>query len=48
MCNGPIDKSYIPMSEWKMEGPICGNCYSKKIHDHYPGDHVRVNLSDKE
>jgi len=31
------------MEEWKIKGPICGDCYSKKINEHYPGDHVRVN-----
>jgi hypothetical protein len=22
---------------------MCGKCYSKKVHEHYPGDHIRVN-----
>ena len=41
-CGGGIAQSYMPMKEWKMEGPICGRCYSEKIFAHYPGDHVRV------
>ncbi len=44
-CDGDIDKTYTPMEEWKIEGPLCGACYSKKIFKHYPGDHVRVDTS---
>lgn len=32
------------MKEWKIEGPLCGKCYSKKIDEHYPGEHGRVNV----
>ena len=32
------------MKEWNVEGTICGACYSKKAHTHYPGEHIRVNL----
>ena len=35
------------MKDWGIEGILCGKCYSKKISDHYPGEHVRVNLSDE-
>jgi len=35
--------SYNPMDEWKIEGPLCSKCYSSKLEEHYPGDHVRVN-----
>ncbi len=45
-CDGPIESHYNPMEEWNIEGPLCGKCYSKKISEHYPGKHVRVNLSD--
>jgi hypothetical protein len=31
------------MEEWKIEGSLCGKCYSKKLSEHYPGEHVRVN-----
>jgi hypothetical protein len=44
LCNNPIDQKFIPMKEWGMEGQLCGKCYSKKISDHYPGEHARVNL----
>ena len=35
--------SYKPMEEWKIEGPLCGKCYSSKLEEFYPGDHIRVN-----
>ena len=35
-------QKFMPMLEWKIKGPLCGKCYSKMIHDHYPGDHVRL------
>lgn len=41
-CSGEIDRTYMPMEEWGVEGPLCGPCYSKKISEHYPGDHVRI------
>jgi hypothetical protein len=44
LCNNPIEFKYIPMKEWEIEGPLCSKCYSKKISDHYPGEHARVNL----
>ena len=43
ICNEKIGLPYNAMEEWKIDGPICGKCYSKKINEHYPGDHVRVN-----
>ena len=46
LCNGPIEVKYVPMKDWKIDGNLCGKCYSKKISEHYPGEHVRVNLSD--
>ena len=42
-CGGSISKTYMPMKEWGMEGPMCGRCYSGKISEQYPGDHVRIN-----
>ena len=30
--NGESKEHYV----WK--------CYSKKVHEHYPGEHIRVNL----
>jgi len=46
ICRGHIEKKYMPMKEWKINGPLCNKCYSKKIGEHYPGEHVRVNLGD--
>ena len=46
VCNGDIDHAYIAMKEWNMDGYLCGKCYSKKLLEFYPGDHVRVDLSD--
>jgi len=46
ICKGHIEKKYMPMEEWKINGPLCSKCYSKKISEHYPGEHVRVNLGD--
>ena len=43
ICSGKIDLHYNAMEEWKIEGLLCGKCYSKKLHEHYPGDHIRVN-----
>ncbi|MBI5696922.1 MAG: hypothetical protein HZC29_00110 [Thaumarchaeota archaeon] len=47
LCKGPMEHKYAPMTDWDVKGPLCGKCYSKKIFEHYPGQHVRVNL-DKE
>ena len=46
LCNGIIKTSYAPMKQWKIEGKLCSECYSKKISEFYPGEHVRVDLSD--
>ncbi|MDH3834928.1 MAG: hypothetical protein OES34_12330 [Nitrosopumilus sp.] len=43
ICGEKIELHFNPMDEWGIEGSICGNCYSKKIKEHYPGEHVRVN-----
>jgi hypothetical protein len=43
ICSEKIQLHYNPMEEWGIEGSICGKCYSKKINDHYPGEHIRVN-----
>jgi hypothetical protein len=44
ICNEKIELRYKPMEEWKIKGTLCGKCYSKQVHEHYPGEHVRVNL----
>ena len=43
VCSGKIDLYYNAMEEWKIEGSLCGECYSKKLHEYYPGEHIRVN-----
>ena len=43
ICSDTIGLHYKPMEEWKIDGTLCGKCYSKKVNDHYPGEHVRVN-----
>ena len=47
LCDGEIDHPYLPMEEWGIDGHLCGKCYSKKLSEFYPGDHERVNLSEK-
>ena len=44
ICNEKVQLRYKPMEEWEIEGTMCGKCYSKKVHSHYPGEHTRVNL----
>ncbi len=43
ICSEKIQQHYNPMEEWGIEGSLCGKCYSKKLGEHYPGEHVRVN-----
>jgi len=43
VCDGKIQQRYNPMEEWGIEGTMCGKCYSKRVHEHYPGEHIRVN-----
>lgn len=47
-CGGGVVQTYMPMKEWSMEGPICGRCYSKRIFEQYPGQHVRVDTGSKD
>jgi len=47
LCDDEIDHPYLAMEEWKIDGRLCGKCYSKKLSEFYPGDHERVNLSEK-
>ena len=42
ICGGDVVRNYMPMREWGIDGPICGRCYSAKIYEHYPGEHVRA------
>ena len=43
ICNEKVEQRYNPMEEWGIKGIMCGKCYSKKVHEHYPGEHIRVN-----
>ena len=43
-CDEDVGETpYKPMEGWKMKAPLCGKCYSKKLEEHYPGKHIRVN-----
>ncbi|NIP62201.1 MAG: hypothetical protein GWN01_16170 [Nitrosopumilaceae archaeon] len=42
LCGGEIDKKYLPMKDWNISGSICSKCYSKKIDEYYPGEHIRM------
>lgn len=43
ICNEPMGFHFKAMEDWKIEGLMCGKCYSKKLNEYYPGEHVRVN-----
>ena len=43
ICSEEVGFRFKAMEEWGIEGTLCGKCYSKKVNEHYPGDHVRVN-----
>jgi len=43
ICGEKIEIKFKAMDEWKIEGLLCGKCYSKKLSEYYPGEHVRVN-----
>ena len=43
ICNEKIQLHFKAMEEWGIEGMICGKCYSKKLNEFYPGEHIRVN-----
>ena len=45
LCNKNMEHTYKPMKECKIDGTLCGECYSKKLSDFYPGDHARVDLT---
>lgn len=42
ICSKEISIYYNPMEGWELEGVLCGDCYSKKISDYYPGDHAQI------
>lgn len=43
ICSEEISMRFNPMKEWSIDGTLCGDCYSKKLGEFYPGDHTRVN-----
>jgi len=43
ICNEIVGFQFKAMEEWKIDGTLCGKCYSKQLSEHYPGEHVRVN-----
>lgn len=43
ICSEEVGLHFKAMEEWKIEGALCGKCYSKKLSEYYPGEHVRVN-----
>jgi len=43
ICSGKIELPFKAMKEWEIEGLLCGKCYSKKLSEFYPGEHIRVN-----
>lgn len=43
LCGQQINFRFNPMKEWGIDGTLCGDCYSKKINEFYPGSHVRIN-----
>ncbi len=45
-CEAKLERRYIPMREWNMKGPLCGDCYSRLIGEFYPGEHVRMGSQD--
>ena len=45
-CEAKLERRYLPMREWNMKGPLCGDCYSRLIGEFYPGEHVRMGSQD--
>ncbi len=43
ICSEEVSMRYNPMREWLIEGVLCGDCYSKKLSEYYPGEHARIN-----
>jgi hypothetical protein len=43
LCKNEIGVKYKPMDEWSVKGTICSKCYSQKLEEHYPGEHIRTN-----
>ena len=43
ICSEKMQPRFNPMEEWGIDGAMCGDCYSKKLNEHYPGEHIRIN-----
>ncbi len=43
ICNEEVSMQFRAMKEWSIDGVLCGDCYSKKLSEFYPGYHTRVN-----
>jgi len=43
ICSEKVQLHFRAMDEWGIEGTLCGKCYSKKLNEYYPGEHIRVN-----
>jgi len=35
LCGNALAFKYRPMPQWNVQGMICGQCYDKKLLDHY-------------
>jgi len=42
ICSEEVSTYFNPMKEWMIEGVLCGDCYSKKLSEFYPGDHAQI------
>tara|TARA_B100001765_G_scaffold4165_1_gene2526 strand:- start:337 stop:504 length:168 start_codon:yes stop_codon:yes gene_type:complete len=47
LCEAEMELDYVPMEEWKIDGFLCSKCYSQKLAEFYPGEHVRVEPSEE-
>jgi len=35
VCGNQLSFRYKAMPEWRIVGDLCGECYGKKLNDHY-------------
>jgi len=42
ICSEDVSTRFNPMKEWLIEGVLCGDCYSKKLGEFYPGYHKTI------
>ncbi|MCY3854647.1 MAG: hypothetical protein OXF28_04230 [Thaumarchaeota archaeon] len=45
ICQEDTIYKYVPMKQWKLDVDciLCGKCYSRRIHEYYPGKHKKIN-----